>query len=372
MNDVLRRARYTFGDDSRDRQLELLREVLDSGELGLFFGHMVRDLETRAAAYVGRGEAIGASSGTAALQLVLAALGIGPGDEVVVPEFGWVSVGGAAWAAGADVRIAPIGEQLAPTWDDIEVLLGPRTRAVIVAHMRGIPVCGIGELAIHLRQRKIALIEDCAQAWGTLVEGRHVGGWGTAAIFSTQAYKLISSGEGGLVVASDPDLIRRVRILQGDTRVPAADPMWRLALRMTELQAAVALPQLERVEGLIARLTALQQGVSGLLAADPDIHRVIPGAGTPLPDGARCNGAFVVAWYDDGRSAARAQERLRQSGIPAWRSGAGGDLHFSDSWPVSDVHGRVDGAAMLELPIPDLPEQDHEKFLDLLAEAMKS
>jgi dTDP-4-amino-4,6-dideoxygalactose transaminase len=371
MNDVLRHARYTFGDDSRAQQLELLREVLHSGELGLFYGHMVRDLERRAAAYVGCRETIGVSSGTAALQLVLAALGIGPGHEVVIPEFGWVSVGGAVWALGADVRVAPIDEQLAPTWDDIAPRLGPRTRAVVVAHMRGLPVCGIGELAIRLQQADVALIEDCAQAWGTLVRGRHVGTAGTAAIFSTQAYKLVSTGEGGLVAANDPGLIRRVRLLQGDTRVPSEAPRWRLALRMSELQAAVALPQLERIEGLIARLTALQRRVSSLLAAHPDVRRVIPDPGTSVPDGARGNGTFAVAWFVDARSAARAHRGLRMFGIQAWRTGARGDLHFSHAWPTSAVPTRVDHAALLELPIPDLPAEDHESFLELLAEALK-
>lgn len=371
MNDVMEWARYEFGHDSRLEQLDLLRDVLSSDQLGVFFGRFVRELEARTSAYVRCRESVAAPSGTAALQLILGALGIGPGDEVVIPEFGWVSVGGAVRATGADVRVAPMDRTLSPGWDDIRPRLGKRTRAVVIAHPRGVPALATPHVAAGVSEAGIHLIEDCAQAWGVRLAGSHVGNSGTAAFFSTQAYKLVSTGEGGLVASSDADLVRRVRVLQGDTRVRSDVPAWRLALRMTELQAAVALPQLQRLDALIDRLTVLQERVVPILLTHDDIADVIPDQEMRSLDGFETNGSFVVAWCVSCAAAARTRRRLREAGLRV-SQGTDDDLHFSRSWPTDTTTSRVDLRTLVEIPIPDVGLEDHGAFLDVLSTALSS
>lgn len=367
---IVAMARYTFGGDSRPEQLKLLGEVLDSDQLGMFFGRMVRSFEERAAAFIGCAETVAHATGTAALEVILKALGVGPGDEVVVPEFSWISVGGAVWAAGAEVRVAPVREHLTPDWDDIRAALRPRTRAVVLAHVRGAPAPRVAEIADGLRTAGIPMIEDCAQAWGVRLDGRHVGTFGTLSFFSTQAYKLISTGEGGLVAGDDPELLRRVRLIQGDTRVVPDRPQWRVNTRMSELQAAVAIPQLERLPDLVSRLTALQERIGPALASLPRSRAIVPDARLFGGHQACCNGTFAGAWFRDAASAGRAHDGLVRLGVRSRRGVAANDLHFAHRWPVARGPSHVDHEAYLEAAVPDLAPEHHEAFARLVARAV--
>jgi dTDP-4-amino-4,6-dideoxygalactose transaminase len=363
---AVERARYEFGEDSRAEQQQLVTEVLDSGQLGIFYGSKVRDWEQCAANYLGIGGAVAVTSGTAALELILRALGIGAGATVIVPEFCWVSDGGAIAATGAEVRVAPMTESLTPGLAGIEPLLTSDVAAVVVAHMRGAPAAELHAIVRALARRGIPLIEDCAQAWGVRVGVRHVGSFGRAAFFSTQAYKLIATGEGGLVASADQSLIRAVRVIQGDTRVHSEDPVWRLNHRLTELQASIAIPQIVRLDRLIARLRRLQELLAAVLEPVANVRRVVPDrAGRK-----HSNGTFLGAWFDSSAAAGAARDRLTRIGVPARIPASGSDLHFASAWPVRAERTRVDIAAYLDLPVPDLDPADHTEFADAVSAAL--
>lgn len=157
MNDVLNRALYQYSRLTSAEQKRLTATVIESGRLSSIDGPYVRELERQVADRLVRCEAIATCTATAALELTLRALDIGPGHEVVIPEFGWVSVGAVAAATGATVRVAPITADLAPTWSQIEPLIRPTTKAVILAHMRGTLAPDVQRVAAELDRARITL-----------------------------------------------------------------------------------------------------------------------------------------------------------------------------------------------------------------------
>ena len=143
------------------------------------------------------------------------------------------------------MRVAPVTETLTPGWEQIEPLITPATAAVILAHLRGRAAPGTAQITAELSARGIALIEDCAQAWGRTRRRppRRRMGNGDG-ILHPRAYKVISTGEGGLLLADDPAFLALIRALAGDTRQRASAAVWRSKHRMTEVSAALARPQL--------------------------------------------------------------------------------------------------------------------------------
>ncbi len=145
--------------------------LLTSGKLSSIGGHHIEQLEARMCTLTGRSGAMSCASASAAIELALRALAIGPGDEVIIPEVAWVSLGTAIDHVGAHVRVAPVNMDLTPTWEELVSLIGPSTRAVILAHLRGRPAPDIDRITEELRRRDILMIEDCAQAHILFVAG---------------------------------------------------------------------------------------------------------------------------------------------------------------------------------------------------------
>ncbi|WP_182883916.1 aminotransferase class I/II-fold pyridoxal phosphate-dependent enzyme [Microbispora sp. H10949] len=344
---------YQYSRLTAEAQARLASEMIAAGRLGSIGGVYVPLLETAVAMRTGRAHAIAMSSATAALEVNLRALGIGAGSEVVVPALGWVSVGTAVTATGAAVRVASVGEYLTPSWDQVASVLSPATAAVIIAHLRGMAAAGIARIAAELRERGIPLIEDCAQAWGVPAAGSH----GTAAFFSTQAYKLIATGEGGIVVCDDPALTAGIRALSGDTRVRTPEPVWRGNTRMPEITAVLAIPQLERLDTLVEGLRAVQRPAAELLGK---VGAVLPIEGS--------NGSHVGVWCDTPDAAAALSARLDALGLRNWHPRSG-DLHICDAWPVQGG-SSPDWGRYLDIQIPYLEGDDQRAFLDLLRQAL--
>ncbi len=210
--------------------------------------------------------ALAVSSGTAALEIVLAAAGIGPGDEVIVPAWSWISCFTSIVRCGARPVLAEIDGSLCLDPREIVRLHTPRTRAVLVVHFQG---AAADMLAIeHLAHRRgLFVIEDCAEAPGATFQGRRVGTWSDAAIYSFQHNKPMTAGEGGLVVTRDLRLYERAVRLHdlGQYRpyhtsiTPAREPAFAGGqYRMSELTAAVALAQLRKVDTLREHCRALK------------------------------------------------------------------------------------------------------------------
>jgi dTDP-4-amino-4,6-dideoxygalactose transaminase len=278
----------------------------------------------------------------------------------------WASVATAVHHAGGTVHIAPVTADLTPHWEQIEPLLHPTVTAVVLAHVRGRPAPDTVRIAAELAERGITLIEDCAQAWAVTVDGQPAGSHGTIAVFSTQTWKLIATGEGGVVAADDPDLLQALRSATGDTRIPAAggNP-WRGNCRMSELTAASALPQLHVLDVLTELLHPLQARVINRALGMPNVQLVLP-----APDeAARSNGSLVGVWLPTPNDARRAADRLYRDGIRHWYPSTG-DLHLAANWPVADTHSEVDLACYLDIQIPMLDEHHHDEFLDAIATAL--
>lgn len=196
-------------------------------------------------------------SGTSALHLALAALGIGPGDEVIVPDVTWIATAAPVRYVGATAVFADIDPA---TWcvsaDTIRVCVSPRTRAIIVVELYG---CmpdwdGIAELAAT---HGLAVIEDAAEAIGARWRGRPAGSFGDASVFSFHGSKTLTTGEGGMLLTDRRELDERARFLRDHGRHPGDTSYENIEVaykyRMSALQAALGLAQLERVDELVAR-----------------------------------------------------------------------------------------------------------------------
>ena len=275
----------------------------------------VDTLERRWAEVHGASEAVAVSSGTVALELVLRALGLPAGDEVLVSAYGCPAVDVAVLAAGLTpihVDIDPSTYCMSPVAAAAAVT--PRTAAMVAVHFAGQPA-RLASLASVAERQGIALIEDACLAPGAAYDGKAVGAWGRAAVFSLGARKPVSAGEGGLVVTNDTALaeqVRRARSLgadpdTGDIVRPTGN------YRLTALQAAVALPQLERLAADIARRERTAGGWSAILEGHPAL--------APLQQDPRARSAWAQFWlrYDEARgglSRAELLERAQADGLP--------------------------------------------------------
>jgi dTDP-4-amino-4,6-dideoxygalactose transaminase len=252
-----------------DEELALVTEVIRSRSLFRDYGenkpHMVNDLELEACARFGLKYALAVTSGSAALYCAMVGLGLGPGDEVIMPALAWRSDFQAPLVVGATPVFAEIDRSLGLDPVDFERKITSRTKAVIVIHFQGGVSDMDGILAVA-KKHGIAVIEDCAQSAGASYHGEMVGSFGEVAIYSFQQNKLISSGEGGLFACKDPIVFERaVRFhdlgllrsalkaqLGGIARIPEFSG---LQFRMSELTGAVALAQLRNLDRRLLNIT---------------------------------------------------------------------------------------------------------------------
>jgi perosamine synthetase len=207
------------------------------------------------AEYIGRKHAMALPSCTSAIHLVLAALGIGPGDEVIVPEITWIATAAPITYVGATPVFADVDEK---SWcitpESFRARITERTKGVIPVDVYGnvADLTGIEEVA---RTRRIAVIEDAAEAVGGEWGGRRAGSFGVAGVFSFHGSKTLTTGEGGMLVTDDPDLFRRAGILRDHGRVPGDSLFYNSEVafkyKMSAMQAALGLAQLERIDELL-------------------------------------------------------------------------------------------------------------------------
>ncbi len=213
-------------------------------------GRFIGQFETAFSEYLGGGHAIAVSNGTVALQLGLTALGIGRGDEVIVPDFTFGASVNAIIHAGATPVLVDVEKE---TWtldpEELRKAITPRTRAIMPVHIYGQPA-RIDEIAEIAADSGLFVIEDCAEALGARYKNRLVGLDGDCTCFSFFANKVITTGEGGMVVFRDAELAARARILR-DHGMSPKKRYWHdypgFNFRMTNMQAAVGVAQLDRV-----------------------------------------------------------------------------------------------------------------------------
>jgi perosamine synthetase len=232
---------------------------LDAIKAALFSGVLTNGPQTKAfeAAFAHRHEvshAVAFANGTVALAAVYLALGIRPGDEVIVPSMTFISSATSVLHVGARPVFAEVNEDtfnLDPA--DVESRLTSRTRAILAVHYGGQPA-DLFELGSIARDAGIALIEDAAEAHGASYRGRPVGGFGQAAMFSFTPTKNLTTGEGGLVTTNDESLANKLRLLRnhGQTSLYHHELLgynWRI----TELQAAMGVAQIKKLDAILER-----------------------------------------------------------------------------------------------------------------------
>lgn len=219
-------------------------------------GEYVRRFESDFAAYLGVPYGVGVCNGTCAIDLALAALGIGPGDEVIVPSFTFAASVNAILHVGATPVLA---DSAADHWNmdpaAWEELITPRTRAVIPVHLYGHP-CDMATIMTIARRHNLFVVEDAAEAQGATVIGKRVGAIGDIGCFSFYGNKIVTTGEGGMCGTSDPGLNERLRRLR-DHGMSADRRYWHeevgFNFRITNLSAAVGVAQLEGIDRFLAR-----------------------------------------------------------------------------------------------------------------------
>jgi len=235
--------------DIREEDISAVAEVLRSGML--VQGENVQKLEAQIAEYLGVKHAVAVSSGTASLHMALLALGIGPGDEVIVPAFSFMATANVVEIVGAkpvfvdiDIRTSNIDVSL------IEAAITEKTKAIMPVHEFGL-ACDIAEICAFAKKHNFPVIEDAACALGATENGKYVGTFGVAGSFSFHPRKAITSGEGGMLVTDDGDLADRFRALRNHGISFADGEMdfteAGLNYRMTDFQAALLSSQFKRL-----------------------------------------------------------------------------------------------------------------------------
>jgi dTDP-4-amino-4,6-dideoxygalactose transaminase len=314
----VRTAPYPPWPDYDATERQLLLEVLESRRWWATQGTKVREFERAWGELHGTDAAVAVTNGSHAIDTALLGLGIGAGDEVIVPAWTFVATAASVLMVGAN----PVLVDVDPATgcidvDAVEAAITERTAAVIPVHLAGHPA-DMDRLVDVVRRRGLALVEDCAHAHGSRWRGQMVGTFGDAGTYSFQASKLMTSGEGGAVIARDQDVLARIRSFSDCGRRPGEWYYSHYVLggnfRMTEWQGAVLLAQLGRFE----QQAATRDRNSAML--DEELAR-IPGV-IPQERDERCdrqgNYCYVVRIDADEFGADREAVRLAlgAEGIP--------------------------------------------------------
>lgn len=330
---VMRLGSTQIGEDERNAVEEVLRDQV----FYRYHGSKVAAFEQRFSALLLDGRpALAVNSGSSALAVAFAALDEEPGFEVLVPALGFVSCATAVIAAGGVPRFVPVDRSLGIDVQAAAAYVTDRTRAIVAIHYYG-AACDLAAVSGFARDRSLRVVEDAAQACGASFDSRPVGTYGVASAFSFQHFKLLSTGEGGLVASADSDLMDRAQCLHDAASYwvtrETAERVARLRaapanLRMSELEGALGLAQLERVPAWIRRLRAAKQSLHAYLAGVPGITP------RPLPDPEGEIGSTLVFYCPDAASAALAVNELRVQGVNAGPllGPPGSNRHFAGDW----------------------------------------
>jgi dTDP-4-amino-4,6-dideoxygalactose transaminase len=260
-------------------------EVMNSGFLSRYgpaddpaFPAKTHRLEEEVAAMTGVRHALALSGGgSAALWIALLSLGVGAGDEVIVPGFTFVASISSVVYAGATPVLAEVDDTFDLDPADVEARITPRTKAIVVVHMLGAPA-RLDELKAVADRHGVPIVEDCCQAFGATYKGRGIGSVGAIGAFSFNEYKTITCGDGGMIVTDDDELYERCFAMHDQGHAPyrlesryAPRPFLGMNFRMTELPSAVLLAQLRKLDRIRTHLHANKALVRDMLEEVPDI-----------------------------------------------------------------------------------------------------
>ena len=269
-----------FGDEEKKQ----IMDVLDTGVLFRYeFAdqrkgiYKVKEFEERFAAYTGTGYAQAVTSGSAALKVALMALGVGPGDEVITQGFTFVATWEAILEVGAIPVFTEVDETLNMDPDDLSKKITDRTACIIPVHMLG-SAARISQIVEIANARGIPVLEDTAQAAGCRVGGKHLGSFGTCGTFSFDSVKTMTTGEGGMIITDDETLWRDMSEYHDHGHDHVENPGGRggegrsfigFNYRMMELQGAIGLAQLAKLDDMVAAQQANKQRLQEAISVLP-------------------------------------------------------------------------------------------------------
>ncbi|MBN1937239.1 MAG: DegT/DnrJ/EryC1/StrS family aminotransferase [Anaerolineae bacterium] len=309
---------YKFGQE----ELEAIGKVLESGWLFRYGGEsqtlrQVEQFEQKWAERMQVPYAVAVTSGTAALICSLIGLGIGPGDEVIVPGYTFIATAAAVLDARAVPVIAEIDETLTLDVADVRRKITPRTKAIIPVHMAGIP-CNLGPLLELAREHGLYVIEDACQAIGGAYRGQPLGCLGDAGAYSLNYYKIIGIGEGGVAVTRDRTVFDRMRMhhdcgvsFWGRNEGTRIEFIPGINYRMSEVLGAFALVQLSRLDTFLGGMRPIKK----------QVYKAVSGALPPAPqnDADGDCGTTLHLQFGDIDTAARFEAALEERDVDAGR-----------------------------------------------------
>jgi 8-amino-3,8-dideoxy-alpha-D-manno-octulosonate transaminase len=386
-----------FGEEEKKEIMDVLAtgvlfryEFIDQRQ-GIF---KVREFEKKFAAYCGAGHAQAVTSGTAALKVALAALGVGPGDEVVTQGFTFV----ATWEAILEVGALPVFTEVDASLNmdpkDLKKKITPRTKCIIPVHMLGAQA-RIAEIVAIAAEHNIPVLEDTAQAAGARIQGKHLGTFGKCGTFSFDAVKTLTTGEGGMVITEDEELWRSMAEYHDHGHDHKVNPGGRGGegrrfvgsnYRMMELQGAIGLAQLAKLDSMIV---AQQKNKTILKEA----AATIPGVTfRELIDPQGDSATHLAFFLKDREHCQRVNASLKKDGLgavnysentwhyyPQWEHLLGAKSITRSGFPFNEPGGRKrivynpqalpQSAAILErtLVYPVAIKMDEKKLQDLCA-----
>lgn len=332
-----------------DNERRALSEVLESRVWWRTPGTKTLDFEGKFARFQGARHGVAVTNGTAALEVTMAALGVGPGDEVILPNFTFVATASAVLFTNALpvlVDVDPETQCIDPQLT--EAAITPRTKAIIAVHMGGHPA-DLDKLKEIASRHKIALVEDCSHAHASEWRGHRIGTFGVAGTFSFQSSKLMTAGEGGIIISNDDNFERQARSVHDCGRMPGewfySHFIYGSNYRLSEWQGAVLTAQLGRLD----EQTRRRHQNARLL--DRELCKIL--GLTPQKLDARCtrNGQYAYIFHVDrkqfaGISTERFIEAMNAEGIPNQASYP--PLHELHMFKNGEYRKRLSGAQAKE------------------------
>jgi len=359
-SETVRRTPFTPWPAFEQDEIDIVREVLASGKINYWTGQEGRLFEQEYAAHVGTRYAVAVSNGTVALELALETLGIGVGDEVIVPSRTFLATASCVAMRGAIPVFADVDrESQNITAETIRSLIRPRTRAVIVVHLAGWP-CDMDSILELTRECNLKVIEDCAQAHGAMYRGKHIGSLGDVGAFSFCQDKIMTTGgEGGLITTNDEETWRRAWSFKDhgknydavyNRQHPAGFKWLHESIgtnwRLTEMQSALGRILLRKLPARVQLRRRNAAKLNELFATDPAVRLTVPPS--------HCYHTYYKYYFFLRPEALRAEaeretiiEEINAEGVPCF-SGSCSEIYLEKAFPAS-WRPKVRHAVAMEL-----------------------
>ena len=301
-------------------------EVLRKRTLFRYYGPQpptaVQAFEASAREFYGRKYALAVNSGSGALLIAMQTLGIGPGDEVIIPSFMWVATVAAVVQVNAIPVLCEVDDSFCMDPEDLEKKITSRTRLIVPVHMAGCP-CDMEAILTIAEKYEIPILEDCAQANGATYRGKKVGTFGEFGMFSLQLNKNMTAGEGGLLLTDDESLYHKAfsghdmsLLWNGDQPSDPPDNVltWANGRRMSELCGAVASVQITKLPQIVEHMRGSKTRIKARLEGTPGLTF------RRLNDAEGDSGPFLIIILKDAASAIRAAVKMKELGLHnIWR-----------------------------------------------------